>query len=359
MDRLRQISGRLTQLAWAAAWASVVISSSSLLAADVQVEKVLGDLQAPCGVAIRPDSGGAPSEVFVVDRGLGRVLKVSDAKSGTGIEVIAGFPARPAKDNSSTSPGIQSLLFLDHTRMVIAGSNDARIPFLRLYDLSDVEEALTADAPKQNIELPADDGNAGDGHRSFHDLARTLPNDQVSDALIVATSDESGAGKLWRAPVRANTLGKIAAFKTGKSNNDDAAIGGIAIANPGYIVVAFEPKHDSERASELKFLDPVDGHTALHVSIDAQRIVGLAYSPKTGNLYAASIPTDGKPSGIFRLDDVGKPGKPACKAVRVAEVSQPTALAFTPEGVLYVTSLGETANKNGNNGTLLKLTGDL
>ena len=359
MDRLQQIGRRLTQFARAAACVSVLISSTNLLAADVQVEKVLGDLQAPCGVAIRPDTGGAASEVFVVDRGSGRVLKVSDAKSGAGTEVIAGFPTRLAKDNSSTSPGIQSLLFLDHTRMVIAGSNDARTAFLRLYDLSDSEEPLTADSPKQNIDLPADDSNAGDGHRSFHDLARTLSNDQVSDALIVATSDESGAGKLWRVPVRANTLGKIAAFKAVKSNNDAATIGGIAIASPGYIVVAFEPEHSSERASELKFLDPVDGHTALRVSIDAQRVVGLAYSPKSGNLYAAAIPTDGKPSGIFRLDDVGKPGKPACKAVRVAEVSQPTALAFTPEGVLYVTSLGEAGDKNGNNGTLLKLTGVL
>jgi DNA-binding beta-propeller fold protein YncE len=83
---------------------------------------------------------------------------------------------------------------------------------------------------------------------------------------------------------------------------------------------------------------------------DLRRIVALAYSPKSGNLYVANSPTtDDGHSGIYRIDQMTKPDVSTCTAVRIADVKSPTALAFAPDGALYVTTASD----------LQKLTGDL
>jgi hypothetical protein len=109
----------------------------------------------------------------------------------------------------------------------------------------------------------------------------------------------------------------------------------------------------------LVFRNPIDGMMALELTIDLPAIVGLAYSPITGNLYAASAPRDSQgQGGIFRLDDVGERGAPACKAAKIAKVDNPTALAFGPDGALWVTAIGE-SDTDAKRGVLMKLIGDL
>jgi DNA-binding beta-propeller fold protein YncE len=88
----------------------------------------------------------------------------------------------------------------------------------------------------------------------------------------------------------------------------------------------------------------------MQVPTDLRRIVALAYSPKSGNLYVANSPTtDDNHSGIYRIDRLNKADASACTAVRIADVRSPTALAFAPDGALYVTTTGD----------LQKITGDL
>jgi hypothetical protein len=100
----------------------------------------------------------------------------------------------------------------------------------------------------------------------------------------------------------------------------------------------------------LVFLNPLDGKVELELGSDLSSICGLAYNPTGGNLYAASF--DG---GIYRIDDASEPGKPACRTVKITEVSRPTGLAFAPDAALFVTTLGT----GDNDGTLQFVTGDL
>ena len=81
-------------------------------------------------------------------------------------------------------------------------------------------------------------------------------------------------------------------------------------------------------------------------------------SPKSGNLYVANLPSDdiGR-AGVYRMDDAGEPGAPACVAVKIAEVERPTALAFGADGTLYVTSLRDSTSNDSDDGSLLKLIG--
>ena len=84
-------------------------------------------------------------------------------------------------------------------------------------------------------------------------------------------------------------------------------------------------------------------------------VVGLAYSSITGRLYAADFGRGEAPGGIYRIDDDSQPGQPACRVVKIADIPRPTALAFAPDGTLYVTTFGDADNS----GTLTALTGNL
>lgn len=70
-------------------------------------------------------------------------------------------------------------------------------------------------------------------------------------------------------------------------------------------------------------------------------ISGLAYSPKTGLLYATDFAWmsigDG---GLFRLDSEMKTAGAGVKTVKIASLDKPTALAFAPDGTLYITVVG-------------------
>ncbi|HEY3393073.1 MAG TPA: hypothetical protein VGK58_10220, partial [Lacipirellulaceae bacterium] len=77
---------------------------------------------------------------------------------------------------------------------------------------------------------------------------------------------------------------------------------------------------------------------------------------ETGNLYALGSTRDND-EGLFRIDDASKPGERQIAVTKLADVEQPAALAFAPDGALYVTTLGGYGKTE--DGALLKVTGEL
>jgi hypothetical protein len=328
----------------------------------VKVETILSDLKTPCGVAVRPDVGVGAYEVFVAERGAGRVVLAEVGKSGNAIEVVTGFPVVAGSNEASPcAPGVQSLYFLDRSRLVAAGSDEDGRPLMRLYDLAESGNALKADAFKQDLEL-ANEGDKGEQSGSrlcLHDLARTKPNDRVADILVMAASTDRGAAGLWKVPVRANTLGEPTEFRPANPKNKIGAVGGVAVGDDGYIATASGSGSQNEATSRLHYVNPIDGRHVLEMDIKLPRIVALAYHPTSHNLYAAGLGGSDGAGGIFRVDDATEPGAPAATAVKVADVSRPTAMAFGPDGALFVTTLGDDSNLKPGAGELLRLTGEL
>jgi hypothetical protein len=323
----------------------------------VAVKKVLSGLNNPHGVAIRPDGSGESYEVFVAESGAGRVVKIFGDKPEKRIDVVSGFSTKPANEESALTAGVHSLHFLDHMRLVVAGGDDDGAPFVRLYELVEPESPLTADQHKHEANVPEAGKAPNFGAHMFRSIARTQPNDRVGDFLLVAAPTDSEAAQLVYVPVRSGALGDV--VPTGLKNLDKVfQIGGIAVGKIGYVIISTNAPGDPSQPSQLLFFNPLDRRIVMQLPTDLRRIVALAYSPKSGNLFAANSPTaaDGR-AGIYRVDANNQQGASACTSVKIADVGNPTAIAFAPDGALYVTASGDSNNKNA--GVLLKLTGDL
>jgi hypothetical protein len=304
--------------------------------ASPAVQKVASSLKGPCAVALRPDGAGDLHEIFVADAGAGKVVKFLSSNPGKSIDVVSGFAIPQPSKAGSESRGIQSLLFLDHLRLIVTGADDDGQPFFQMYELPESETPLSADQHKSDVRFAAGNKDDGSGIRTLPGIARAQPNEKFGDVVIVPSRADTGSDGLVFIPVRAGMLAEPAAVQL-TNPGSDLRIGTITLSKSGYIVLAGR-RGNSEEGSVLAFVNPLDRRVVMQVPIELERITALAYSPKTSNLYAASSPTNHDRDGIFRVDAIEKDGAPACKLEKIASVESPTALAFSPFGTLYVTS---------------------
>lgn len=319
------------------------------VAEDVAVETVLTGLKRPCGVAVQP--GGLPTrfQLFVSDTAAGRVVRMASDAPGRVAEAIAGFHAASGGNGPFNQVGPRGLLFLDDLQLVVA-SRDESVAAIRLYGLPADEHAIQADQPRQQLELPTGSGYGG------YALARTRANEVVPGLLIATVVGAGNHGRLLQCRVQADFLGELQPFGGEQATGELRAPVAVTVSGSGYVVVGQTGALDASQDGKISIHNPADGATLLSLDTKLHDVVGLAYSPTTGNLYAADFsaaaPDDG---GVHRIDDASRPGRPACRSVKIADIRRPTALAFGPDGALYVTAFGDTDD----DGALVKITGGL
>jgi hypothetical protein len=324
-------------------------------AADgIAVETLLNGLKNPCGVAIRPGESSERYEIFVADSGAGRIIRLkNDAEEPAPIDVITGFPLSSLGD-TGLSVGPMGLLFLDRRRLVVGVSDDAAAT-VRLFELEDEGVALPADSSKQQITGKAEQAN----FNHVYAIARTRANDMVRDALVVTCFDNALSGNVCTIVLRADTLTELALLNSSKAGAESSSPAAITIGDGGYIVVGWIGKLHQPHDGRLTFHHPASGAGLLELSTELNDILALAYSPRTGNLYAADAAwMEPKNGGVFRVDAANEPGASKCVSVKIAEAVRPSGLAFGPDGALYVTAFGD-PDETSSAGVLLRITGDL
>jgi hypothetical protein len=322
-------------------------------AEEVAVETVLSDLNLPTSVAVRPGGTAERYEVFVAESGARRVIKMESDRRNEHTEVVTEFAEFADGQKFGHRGNPLSLLFLDREHLVSGLGGTP--PEVRLYILAD-DRSISAEQVEQRVSpelaVPADEIRSG----ACVALARTRANDVVGDMLLVSTIGDTFDFNMWKVPIRAENLSAATEFQIKHRNSDAAsATDGMAVGPHGYVVIAGDGGA-RQKESRLSFLNPINGEVVMHRWTGLLEVRGLVYGPTTGNLYALG---DG---GVFRLDEpVVQPkfhNGGHVSAVQMANVARPTAMAFGPDGALYVTALSDAEDTKSELGVLLKMTGE-
>lgn len=358
MNRRDVIAVRSLAPFWLCIALSFTLSATgSARGEEASVEILLSGLKSPTSIAVRPRSDATSDDVYVAELGAGRLLHVAGDKPNAGHDVIVGFKT-PAASDSGDAAGPRGLLFLNATRLVVTGSEPGNSPFVRIYEVADQGPALAADKFEQQVVFNAQGNQTEAQATRFNTFARTLSNESVADELILSGINRSGGERIWRLPIRGGSLGELKAW--GKKLGPSASAA-VAVEPRGHLVIVRSKGDDPQPSSQITFVNPKDTHIDAEFSVNLPEIKATAYSPKSGNMYALSrAASNASPSGVYRLDvgEAADPAKLSAHATMVAKVENPSAMAFGPEGVLYVTSLGTTGDGNAA-GSVLKVIGDL
>ena len=297
------------------------------LAQDVKVEQVVGGLSNPCGLAVQPNSGA----VFISDSANGRVCRVDNGKL---VDVITGSP----KDVYGKGPfydiGPLGLVFTSDGKSLIVGDGGFKDgeECIRVYAVPESgKPALNyeKDASQKLGPLPATDGVLPEGN--LYGLALT------SSALYVTSNGDDTKGWVLKADLNGTKFGKLERWLPTKEMVDVDAPVGITINKQGDIVVGQFGEVNKPNDSLLTFYSAKTGKMLSNFETKLYDITGLAYSPKTGLLYATDFawmkPDEG---GLYRIDA----GQGGVKVKKITSLDKPTALAFAPDGTLYITVIG-------------------
>lgn len=311
-------------------------------------EVVLKGLYNPCGVAVQPGTG----QVFVSDSGALRIVRMDPTKPGEAADAVTGF----TKDVYGKGPmydiGPLGLAFLEKNQFVVGGGGqpDAEEQVF-VYELPEDGKPLAADEAKYKLGPigPGDQSAKGEGN--FYGVAVTPA------AIYVTCNGDDTKGWVARAELTDGKPGKLEPYIATKVATEVDAPVGIAINRKGHIVVGQMGEINVPGDSLLTFYSPKTGKMLLNLKTGLNDIAALAYSPK-GRLYAVDFAwMDAKQGGLFRLDDDGQGG---VATVKVLEFDKPSALAFAPDGTLYVTVFGTAAEGSDEKpGQLLRIKGDL
>lgn len=343
---------RTTLLAIVVICALMVPVAQSAERAKVKVKPVLTGLYNPCGVAVQPGTG----DVFVSDSGALKVVRCAGGKKGAAKAVITGFPQDIYGKGPMYDIGPLGLVFLDRDTLAVGGGgNKDGDELLRIYTVPPKGDSIKADDMKYKLGPlgPSDDTLKGEGN--FYGVAAT------KNAIYITCNGDDTKGWVSRVELNNGTPGDLKPYiKTKVAVEVDAPVG-VTISPDGKLMIGQMGEMNVPNDSLLSTYDPATGKLLDNVESGLFDIAGLAYSPKTGKLYAVDFAwMDDSKGGLFELQTWKDGDETQVKATKITSLDKPTALAFAPDGTLYVTQFG-TAKEGSDKkpGSLVKITGDL
>jgi DNA-binding beta-propeller fold protein YncE len=329
------------------AFATLTAAGLTAAAADAKVEMVVGGLSNPCGVAVQPGT----SAVYLTDSARGRVCRVDGGKL---VDVITGSPEDVYGKGPFYDIGPLGLVFMSDGKSLVVGDGGYKdgSECIRVYTLPAAGKGplnYEKDASQKLGPLAAADGVLGEGN--LYGLALS------STALYVTCNGDDTKGWIAKATLNGTKFGKLERWLPTKEAVDVDAPVGITLNKEGDIVVGQMGEVNKPQDSLLTFYSAKTGKMLANYETKLYDITGVAYSPKTGLLYATDFawmkPEDG---GLYRLDATSS----GVKTTKIAALDKPTALDFDSDGNLYITVVGpkgamENAPKEGK---LLKISKD-
>ncbi len=330
----------------------MALAVSAVEAKEPAIETVLDGLKNPSGVAVQPGTG----HIFVSDSGAGRIVRITPDGHEA---VITDFPLDvygkgTYEAQTKFDIGPLGLAFLDKETLVVGGGG---LPdgeeLVRVYTVPEPGKSIQADAMKYKLGPigPGDDSVMGEGN--YFGVAVS----NIGDAIFVTCNGDDTKGWVAKAEVTDGVPGKLTPYIKTKELTGVDAPGGATFSNEGYLVVTQIGAVTEPGDSLLTFYDPTSGELLLNLKTGLHDLVGTAYNPKSGLLYGVDFAwgENAADGGLFRLDATKENG---VKAVKIASLDKPAALAFGPDGTLYAAVFGSpTAGSEKPPGKLIRVTG--
>jgi DNA-binding beta-propeller fold protein YncE len=303
----------------------------------------------PAGVAVQPETG----HVFVSMTD--RIVRVIPGDPYAVHDEVIGFPNETYGKGPVYEIGPLGLAFADKSTLIVGDGG--------LDDGADIERIYTVGAqplPKDKVRTAGDmtsfsapivagpDSLAGEGN--FYGIARL-----GSTVFVTCNGDDT---KGWIAKLELDLTKsaplKLTPFIKSKELTNTNAPMGATITPDGKLLVCQFGGNTTRPDSLLTFYDPLTGRLEKMLTTGLRDLTGIAYSPKTGKLYGVDFSwAEPRKGGLFRLEIVSR----EVRAERLATLDRPTALAFSPGGMLYVTVIGAEPEKGKRTGQLLVFEG--
>jgi DNA-binding beta-propeller fold protein YncE len=309
--------------------ATVCLATATARGQEVKPEVVLEGLANPWGLAVQPRT----ERLFVANSGAGEVLWVDPKQPAERHPVVTGFPVEAFGPPPGYALGPVGLSFSGTNTLVVSAAGGAgRSSVVRAYTLAKEPAAVAWDQGQP----PAKAMGTGGAER-FWRVAAT-----GSEVFVAAAGPDSG----WIGQLELRRLAAPPA-RLVEAQALSGGRGAFALAlNPrGELTAALAGSFDEPRDSRLVFCGARTGRVLLALPVELDDVVDLAYSPKTGRLYAADFSwRDPAQGGVFRLDAAAAGG---VTAVRVASLERTTALAISDGGALFATVVGAAPDGQG------------
>jgi hypothetical protein len=319
----------------AALVAALVVSTAGFgRAEDLKPVDVLTGLLNPTGLAMQPGS----DHLIVADSGAGRIF-------GFGVEdwhadkLIVKFDLDKYGKGPVYDIGPLGLAFVGKTLVVGGGDQVDGKEVVYFFDVPPHGKTLTAaDAKAKAGPIPVGSPDSPKGEGNFYGIVNT------NDAIYVTSNGDDTKGWVLKADIKNGKPGELKPFIATKTKvNVDAPVA-ITVNKEGQLVIGQMGEMNVAGDSLLTFYDAKSGELISSAKTGLSDIAGLAYSPKSGKLYAVDFSwADPKNGGLFVLETSGTGKDLSVKATKLASLDKPSALCFGPKGEIYVTVFGTQA----------------
>lgn len=297
--------------------------------AEMPTKLVVIHLENPSGLAVHPGTG----HVFVASRQ--GIFRYVPASKKIYLEVD-GFPTDEYGKGPKYNIGPLGCTLWGTDRLIVPdGSQKDGEELVRIYKIADELPAKPRKAAETEFALGPIKGNPEANYKGEGNYYAAVWN----DTIYVTSNGDDTKGWIVTSKIADGKPGELTpTIATKEATQVDAPVA-ITVTPDGSSLVVGQMGEVTVPGDSLLTMYDKEGKLTKNYKTGLNDIAGLAYSPKTGKLYATDfawaeeIKGNG---GLFELVIEGEEVKPK----KILSLDRPTALAFDKEGKLYITVFG-------------------